>query len=138
MSAGWIDALAVVATIDAPLFVSLLERHVSGADVTYWSEEHLCVEPETEDDEALLRLALPDRDAIGGTRQAGERSHLLPLHLSEEVHRWLADGLFEGTAAALTVVGLELRDGSVLRRLGAALDGASTSFVGQPPQLWRA
>ena len=135
MSIQWIDAVAIVETADAPLFVRLLERHVSGADATYWLDEHLRVDPETEEDEALLRLALPDWDTIGGIRQFGERGYLLPPRLSGDVHRWLGEGLFEGAAAALTVIGLEIRDDGVLRRLGAALDGAHASFVGGRPEL---
>jgi hypothetical protein len=138
MSAGWIDVVAVVETADSPLFTRILERHLSGVDATYWLDEHLCVDTDTEEDEALLRLALPGWDTIGGIRQVGERGYLLPPRLADDVHRWLDEGLFEGGATALTVVGLELRDDGVLRRLGAALHAERVSFMGQPPQLCRA
>lgn len=142
MSAGWIDAVAVVETADDPLFVRVLKRHVSGADATYWSEEHLCVLPDTDEDEdedeVWFRIAALNETTIPDIRQIGERGYLLPPRLSDDLHRWLDEGLFEGGAAALTVVGLELRDDGVLRRLGAALDEVRALFVGQPPQLHRA
>ena len=40
-----------------------------------------------------------------------------------------------GAAAALTVLGLELRDAGVLRRLEEALDAERPSFAGQRPAL---
>ncbi len=40
-------------------------------------------------------------------------------------------------AAALTVLGLELRDEGVLRRLEEALDAERSSFTGQRPALIR-
>ena len=138
MSAGWIDVVAIVETADSPMFTRILERHLSGVDATYWLDEHLYVDTDTEEDEALLRLALPDWDTIGGIRQVGERGYLLPPRLADDVHRWLDEGLFEGGATALTVVGLELRDDAVLRHLGSALHAESASFMGQPPQLCRA
>jgi hypothetical protein len=138
MNAGWIDALALVETAEARQFVRILEDHVSGADATYRSEEHLCVVPDTDEDEVMLRLMLPDWHTICGIRQIGERGYLLPPRLMEDVYHWLNEGLFQGGVAALTVVGLELRDGAVLRRLGAALDAERVSFIGQPPQLGRA
>ena len=135
MSAGWISAVAIVETTDAPLLVQILEGRVSGADATYWSKEHFCVIPDTEEAEVMLRLALPDWDSIGGIRIVGERGYLLPSRLSDDVHRWLDEGLFEGAAAALTVIGLEIRDDGVFQRLGAALEEARASFLGQPPQF---
>jgi hypothetical protein len=135
VSAGWIKAVAIVETADAPRFVCLLERHVSGADATYWSEEHLCFVADTNEDEVWFRIAAFDETTIGDIRQFGERGYLLPPRLSDDVHRWLDKGLFEGGAAALTVVGLEIRDDGVFRRLKAALYGARASFVDQPPQL---
>ena len=39
------------------------------------------------------------------------------------------------TTAALTVFGLEIRDGGVLRRLEKALDTERSSFTGQRPTL---
>jgi hypothetical protein len=137
VSAGWIDAVAIVETAESPLFTRILERHLSGVDATYWLEEHLCVDTDTEEDEALLHLALPDWDTIGGIRQFGERGYLLPPRLSGDVHRWLDERLFEGAAATLTMVGLELRDDGVLRRFGKALDTERALFVGEPPQLCR-
>ena len=40
-----------------------------------------------------------------------------------------------GAAALLTVFGLELRDGDVLRRLEEALDAERSSFTGRRPAL---
>ncbi len=55
----------------------------------------------------------------------------MPWHLT-----WVkAVSLSISAAAALTVIGLEIRDDGVLRRLGAALDGAHASFVGGRPEL---
>ena len=135
MSAGWIDVVAVVETADAPAFVHVLEQHVSGADASYWSEEKLGFAADTDDDEVWFRIAVFDETTIPDIQQVGERGYLLPPRLSDDVHRWLNEGLFEGGATALTVVGLELRDNGVLRRLGAALHAERASFMGQPPQL---
>jgi hypothetical protein len=41
---GWIKAVVLVEIADAPVLLRVLEQHVSGADVTYWSEEHLFVD----------------------------------------------------------------------------------------------
>jgi hypothetical protein len=127
---------AIVETADAPRFTRLLERHVSGADASYWSEEHLGVLSDM--DEVWFRIAVLDEAAIGDIRQVGEGGYLLPSRLSDDVHCWLHEGLFEGAAATLTVVGLEVRTDSMFRRLTAALDEARVSFVGQLPQLRRA
>ncbi|TDH58383.1 hypothetical protein E2C06_32820 [Dankookia rubra] len=135
MSAGWINAVAIVETADTPKFVRVLERHVSGADASYWLEEHLCFVADTEEDEVWFRIAALDEITIPDIQQVGECGYLLPPRLSGEVHRWLDEGLFEGRAVALTVVGLELRDDGVLRHLGAALHAERASFMGQPPQL---
>ena len=134
MNAGWIDVVALVDATDAPLFLGLLERHVSGRDATYFRlDDHLFVLPDTEDDEAALCLGLPDWDTIGGVRRIGEHGHLLPVHLADDVQRWLDHGLFEGAAAVLTTVRLELRDGGALRRLEEVLDRERPSFTGQHP-----
>ncbi len=46
MNAGWIEAVALVEAADAPLFLGLLGRHVSGLDATYHSlDDHLFVLP---------------------------------------------------------------------------------------------
>ena len=137
MSGGWIDVLAIVETAHVPLFTSILKQEVSGTDATYWLDDHLYVDTDTEEDEALLRLALPDWDTIGGIRQIGERGYVLPLCLSANVHRWLDEGLFEGDVTAVTVVGMEIRGDGLLRRLTAALDAKRGLFVGEPPQLRR-
>lgn len=106
--------------------------------MSYWPEDHLCFVADTEEDEVWFRIAAFDEATIGDIRQVGERGYLLPPRLADDVRRWLDEGLFEGDAAALTVVRLEIRDDGALRRLGAALDEARASFVGQPPRLRRA
>jgi len=64
--------------------------------------------------------------------EAFERT--LERHLSGlDVTCWT--GECPGAAAALTVVGLELRDEGVLRRLEEALDAERPSFTGQRPAL---
>jgi hypothetical protein len=138
VTAKWINVVAIVETADAPMFVRVLERHVSGADASYWSEEHLCFVADTEEDEVWFRIAALDETTIPDIQQVGERGYLLSPRLSDDVHRWLDEGLFEGGATALTVIGLELRDDGVLRRLGAALDAQRALFLGEPPQLRRA
>ncbi len=39
MTGPWIDAVAVMEAADAEAFERILERHVSGLDVTYWKRE---------------------------------------------------------------------------------------------------
>ena len=64
--------------------------------------------------------------------EAFERT--LERHLSGlDVTYWKRE--FPGTSAALTVLGLELRDAGVLRRLEEALDAERPSFAGQRPAL---
>ena len=64
--------------------------------------------------------------------EAFERA--LERHVSGlDVTYWKRE--WPGAAAALTVLGLELRDAGVLRRLEEALDAERPSFAGQRPTL---
>ena len=133
MSAGWIDAVALVETADAPLFERLLERHVPGTDATYWTEERLRVELPTEDEEALFRLFMLWDDTVDDIHRVGDLLYLVAPRLSADVRRCIEGHAFEAATVPLTVVGLELRGEGTLRRLEAALDDEYSSFAGQLP-----
>jgi len=137
VSGGWIDALALVETADAPAFERVLGRHVPGVDATFEAEDHLMVVLDADEDEAWFRLAALDDTTVDDIRPLGGRCYLLPVRLWDDVRRWTGHGLFEGAASLVTAVRLELRDGRVLRRLDAVLDAERAAFVGQRPRVWR-
>jgi hypothetical protein len=122
---------------DAPLFVDILERHVSGLDATHWCEDHLLLDLPSAEDEVWFRLACMDETTLPEMRQFGDRSLLVPPRHQPDVHRWITEGLFEASAHLLTIVRVELRDEDVLRRLETALAAAQQSFTGGGPTLWR-
>jgi hypothetical protein len=124
-----------VETADAPPFERLMQRHVPGADATYWTEERLGVELPTEEDEVLFRLWMLWEDTIGDIHRVGDLLYLVAPRLADDVRRCIEQDAFEGAAAPLTLVGLAFRGGGVLRSLEAALDDARPSFAGQPPVL---
>ncbi len=132
MSAGWIDAVALVETADAPLFEHLLGRHVPGADATYRTGERLGVELATEEDEALFRLALLGETTAREILHVAGLLYLVAPRLSDEVRGYIDQGLFDGDAAPLTVARLEVRDEGVLRRLREALGAECPALADQP------
>ena len=75
-----------------------------------------------------------DAVAVMAAADAEAFERTLECHLSGlDVTYWT--GECPGAAAALAVVGLELRDEDVLRRLDEALDAERPSFMGQRPAL---
>ncbi len=134
MTGRWIDAVAVMETSDAPLFLRLLGQHVSGLDAAYAPQgEFRGVELPTEEDEVMYRLYLLGDDTIDDIHRVGDLMYLVAPRLSADVRRCIGQDAFQAATAPLTAVGLELRDEGVLRRLEEALDAARSSFTGQPP-----
>ncbi len=136
MTGRWIDAVAVMETSDAPLFLRLLGQHVSGLDAAYAPQgEFRGVELPTEEDEVMFRLYLLGDDTIDDIHRVGDLMYLVAPRLSADVRRCIGQDAFQAATAPLTAVGLELRDEGVLRRLEEALATARPSFTGAPPVL---
>ena len=75
-----------------------------------------------------------DAVAVMEAADAGAFERALERHVSGlDVTYWKRE--CPGASAALTVLGLELRDAGVLRRLEEALDAERPSFAGQRPAL---
>ena len=138
MTGRWIDAVAVVEAADAEVFERVMERHASGLDATYRTEEYLGVELPTGDDEVMFRLYLLGDHTIDDIHRVADLLYLVSSRLSDDVRRCIEQGAFEAAAVPFTALGLELRDEGVLRRLQGALDAERPSFAGGPPVLYPA
>jgi hypothetical protein len=130
MRARWIDAVAFMEMADAPLFEHVLERTLSGLDVTYYYYpcDVLGVELSTDVDEVLFRLSLLNEGTIDGIQRIEPRQYLVSPRLTDDVHRFIAQRTFEGVTTTLRMASLELRGEALLDRLEAALAAERPAF----------
>lgn len=77
MTGAWIDAVAVMAATDTEGFEAVLERNVSGLDVTYWKLECPAAAPV-----AVVGLELRDAGVLGRLEEAldAERASFTGQH----------------------------------------------------------
>jgi hypothetical protein len=135
VSAGWINAVAVMEPEMVEVFERIVEDCVCGLDTAFWSEDRLGVVLPTDEDEVLFRLVLLHDNSIGEICMIGERSYIIPTRYSGEVRRCVEHGLFDAALSPLTLGCLELRDASLLHGITAALAAQPSAFGGYPPHL---
>jgi hypothetical protein len=114
---------------DAPLFEDVLERAISGLDVTYYYPfDVLGVELPTDVDEVLFRLSLLHQGTINEIQRVEPRQYLVSPRLTDDVHHFIAQRTFEGATTPLTMAYLELHGEAVLDRLEAVLAAERPAF----------
>ena len=132
MSAGWIDASAVLSTTHAAEFEATYEAVVDPCDITIDPHPFLRVRLSNTADEVLLMLALT---RCGQEYWVGPRKYEFPIEWETEVREIVAYHCLRASVVPSVCYRLEVRNASLLDDLRGALFERAPTFGPTYPRI---
>ena len=133
MSENWLEAFALVSSAHQDEFEEVCAGAIDAGDAITMRHDLLRVRVRSRDDEIVLLLALPDDS--GQRCRVGPGSYAFPSGWEAEIRRIVAHHGIRASLTPSAIFRLELRHGSVLDALRAALIQQAPTFGPTYPRI---